>query len=188
MVIAKICNVRGFRTILKGINLKVNLFLVVAATLFFSSCTSSKMTISSGSFQSTVAGINSQIASVGDGYRLTGSNSETQRGITYDTYTFTDSKNNAIVYQLKYAKSYDRARKEFVYNVGVERCNCDDYNVFNTVCGFNGTVKKIEQLYPDQRSVFNSPGKTITAISLGLVGGALLIGGTIIAIAAAAEL
>lgn len=157
------------------------LFIVII--LLFTSCTTTKMTISPKSFHSTVDNINMEIYFLDNGYQLTGSGSETKNELkvtgqshteyagygtlldneysTYDNYMYTDSTGKTIEFIIKYKRNKDYNEKECIYDIEVVRCFCDDKKAYNSVCGQNGIVKKIEQLSPDQESVFFDRGKTI---------------------------
>ncbi|MDD3281697.1 MAG: hypothetical protein PHC83_09045 [Bacteroidales bacterium] len=175
----------------------VKLFAVIAPLFIYAltSCTTTKMTISTQSLNSAVANVDSAITSLSDDYQLTGSGSETKNEIKvtgqsystysgygtrmdndfaiYDNYTYTDSTGNTIEFQLKHKITKDYYDKEYVYGIEVVKCNCMDKKNYSRICGDNGIVKKVEQLTPDQKSVFPDKGKTTL---VGVLGG-LVLGG-----------
>lgn len=175
------------------------LFAVLATLLLtsLSSCTTTQMTISPQSYKSTVNIIDSTILSLSNDYQLSGSGSETKNEIqvtgqsysqytgygtlmdnnysTYDNYIYTDSLGNTIEFQFKYKGALDYFGKPYVSRIEVVKCSCEDKKIYNSVCGTGGVVKKVEQLTPDQQSVFyDKEASTLVGILGGIGGGALL--------------
>lgn len=180
-----------FKSVTKKDTYKV--FLTSQLIIAISSCTTTQMTISPRAFGSTIEKIKSEISSVGKGYQLTGSGSDTKNEIKvtgqsyskysgygtlmdnetsiYSNYTFTDSIGNTVEFQIKHKNANDYSRNEYIYNVEVIKCSCGDKKLFSVVCGDNGIVKQVTQIAPDQQSNIYDPGATyltIFGVSLGV--------------------
>lgn len=171
--------------------------IAIISVAFFSSCTTTQMTISPQSYKSTVNIIDSTIMSLSNDYQLSGSGTETKNEIqvtgqsysqytgygtlmdnnysTYDNYIYTDSLGNTIEFQFKYKGALDYFGKPYVSRIEVVKCSCKDKKIYNSVCGTGGVVKKVEQLTPDQQSVFyDKAASTLVGILGGIAGGAII--------------
>ncbi len=160
----------------------ISTFLIIN---LFSSCTTTRMTISSLSYKSAFDDIDSEISSLGD-YKLSGSGSETKNEIVvlgqsytqfggystlmdnnfaiYENYMYIDSLGKTIDFQIKRKNRNDYNGIEYIYDIEVVKCNCIDKRLYPSVCGENGIVKKITKLKPDQQSYIYDSGKTIISI------------------------
>lgn len=179
-------------------NSKFSLAMIaMLAVVFFSSCTTTQMTISSQSYKSTLNSIDSTIISLNNDYNLSSSGSETKNEIvvtgqsytryagygtlmdnnyyTYDNYVYTDSIGNTIEFQLKYKNAQDYFGKPFVSNVDVIKCTCADKKVYASICGESGVVKKVEKLVPDQSSSFYDKEASVLVGVLGSIGAGVLV-------------
>lgn len=171
--------------------------------LFFScllnisfSCTTARMTVSPQGLKENIKNIETELASVGDGYQLIGSESSTKNElrvaghayseytgystrmendvVNYDNFTYTDSNGNTIEFQIKYKKAFDFNNKEYIHDIDVVKCNCEDKEIYSAVCSENGIVKKITRMTPNQQSNIFNQNKTILT-SLGMSLGVSLI-------------
>lgn len=161
------------------------------ALMFMTSCTTTMQTISTTAYFSAINEVNQSIESLG--YSLTGTSSDqrnevyvsatsysTEAGFSsamnnnyywYDTYRFTDRDNNTASYQVKYKGSRDDRGIYYVTNVSVVGCDCSDMNDYNTICGYYGKTKKLNNIKKDQVSIFNDDaGSYALGYLLGVIG------------------
>ncbi len=176
------------KKIIKKSWLLITLILLVS---LLSSCNTTEMTISPMSYRSEINKINSEISSM-ETYQLSGSGHEVK--VTgqsysrygygtlmdndvseYDNYTYTDSIGNTIEYQIKHKNSIDYYSKEYISHIEVLKCTCGDIKLYPIVCGKNGTVKRIENIVPNQPSTFYDREKSTMAISVVTIAGSLLL-------------
>lgn len=176
---------------------KVNhLILLFMAVGFFSSCTTTFMTVSPRSYKSAMNDIDHNITSLEGGYQLSGSGSDTKNELVvkgqsyskhsgygtlmdnevsiYDSYTYTDTVGNSIEFQIKRKNNFDYKKQEYIKNIEVVECNCGDKKLYSKICGEGGVVKNIERLKPDQQSKVYDAGKTYTTM-IGISAGVALI-------------
>lgn len=158
--------------------------VIISIIVLASSCTTTQMSVSSGAYKSAVEKINTDITLAG--YQLSGSGSESKNELVvtgqsysaktgygtqmsndfsiYDNYTYTDSLNNTIEFQLKHKAAKDMNQKEYVYGIEMVKCSCADKKYYSKVCGEDGVVKAITKLPNDQQIVVYDKMKTIYAI------------------------
>ena len=171
--------------------------IAIISVAFFSSCTTTQMTISPQSYKYEVNNINSTIISLSNEYQLTGSGSETKNEIvvtgqsysqysgygtlmdndyyTYDNYIYNDTLGNTIEIEFKYKRGTDYHGSSYISKIEVTKCICEDKKYYNSVCGTSGFVKKVEQLTPDQESVFyDKAASTLVGILGGIAGGTII--------------
>lgn len=171
--------------------------IAIISVAFFSSCTTTQMTISPQSYEYEVNNINSTIISLGNDYQLIGSGSETKNEIivtgqsyfqysgygtlmdndyyTYDNYIYNDTLGNTIEIEFKYKRGTDYHGSSYISKIEVTKCICEDKKYYNSVCGTSGFVKKVEQLTPDQQSVFyDKAASTLVGILGGIAGGTII--------------
>lgn len=171
--------------------------IAILSVVFFSSCTTTQMTISPQSYKYEVNKINSTIISLSNEYQLTGSGSETKNEIvvtgqsysqysgygtlmdndyyTYDNYIYNDTLGNTIEIEFKYKRGTDYHGSSYISKIEVTKCICEDKKYYNSVCGTSGFVKKVEQLTPDQQSVFyDKAASTLVGILGGIAGGTII--------------
>lgn len=171
--------------------------IAIISVAFFSSCTTTQMTISPQSYKYEVNKINSTIISLSNEYQLTGSGSETKNEIvvtgqsysqysgygtlmdndyyTYDNYIYNDTLGNTIEIEFKYKRGTDYHGSSYISKIEVTKCICEDKKYYNSVCGTSGFVKKVEQLTPDQQSVFyDKAASTLVGILGGIAGGTII--------------
>lgn len=171
--------------------------IAIISVAFFSSCTTTQMTISPQSYKYEVNNINSTIISLSNDYQLTGFGSETKNEIivtgqsysqysgygtlmdndyyTYDNYIYNDTLGNTIEIEFKYKRGTDYHGSSYISKIEVTKCICEDKKYYNSVCGTSGFVKKVEQLTPDQQSVFyDKAASTLVGILGGIAGGTII--------------
>ena len=69
----------------------------------------------------------------------------------------------------------DTKSNDYLYNMEVVRCNCEDKKLYATICGKNGIVRQVTQIEPDQKSKIFNPVGTYFAISVIPLLGVLVI-------------
>ena len=171
----------------------IHIVLFALIIMAFSSCTTTLMTISPRAYNAAVDNISADLSAIGNKFELTGSGSDVHseliateqtysesRGYdtrleneksTYDNYTYTDSIGNRVEFEVKYKVAADTKSNDYLYNMGVVRCNCEDKKLYATICGKNGIVRQVTQIEPDQKSkVFDATTTyfTISGVSIGL--------------------
>jgi len=171
----------------------IHIVLLALIITAFSSCTTTRMTISPRAYNAAVDNISADLSAIGNKFELTGSGSDVKNELiateqsyseyrgydtrlendpsTYDNYTYTDSIGNRVEFEVKYKVSADNKSNDYLYNMEVVRCNCEDKKLYSTVCGSNGIVKQITQIEPDQKSKVFDPTTTyftISGVSIGL--------------------
>lgn len=175
----------------------IHIVLFSLIILAFSSCTTTRMTISPRAYNAAVDNISADLSAIGNKFELTGSGSDVHSELiateqsyseshgyetrlenqksTYDNYTYTDSIGNRVEFEVKYKEATDARANEYVYNMEVVKCNCEDKKLYSTVCGSNGIIKQNMQIEPDQKSTMYDPNSTFWAISIIPLVGALII-------------
>ena len=171
----------------------IHIVLFAVIIMAFSSCTTTRMTISPRAYNAAVDNISADLSAIGNKFELTGSGSDVHSELiateqsyseyhgyetrlenqksTYDNYTYTDSIGNRVEFEVKYKEATDARANEYVYNMEVVKCNCEDKKLYSTVCGSNGIVRQNMQIEPDQQSkVFDATTTyfTISGVSIGL--------------------
>lgn len=171
--------------------------IAIISVAFFSSCTINQLTLSPQSYKSAVNRIDSTITLLSSDYQLSGSGSERKNEIvvtgqsysqysgygtlmdneyyTYDNYIYTDSLGKAIEFQLKYKSALDYFGNPYVSNIEVIKCTCNDKKIYSSICGESGVVKKVEQISPDQVSVFYDKEASVLVGVLGSIGAGILV-------------
>lgn len=175
------------------------LFYIIGAMCGFvlmASCTTSKQTISTSTYQREIETVNESLESMG--YYLSGTSSDQKNEVYvsavsyssqtgygsamdndyywYDTYRFTDSANNTASYQVKYKLGKDDRDKQYVTNVSVVGCDCSNKKDYATVCGKYGAINSLNYLKNDQVSVFNDSGATWGLVTCSLLAAELVAG------------
>lgn len=171
----------------------IHIVLFALIIMAFSSCTTTLMTVSPRAYNAAVDNISADLSAIGNNFELTGSGSDVHseliateqtysesRGYdtrleneksTYDNYTYTDSIGNRVEFEIKYKEAVDFEANEYLYNIEVVKCNCEDKKLYSAICGKNGIVKQVTQIEPDQKSkVFDATTTyfTISGVSIGL--------------------
>lgn len=174
----------------------IHLVLFAVIIMAFSSCTTTLMTVSPRAYNAAVDNISADLSAIGNKFELTGSGSDVHseliateqtysesRGYdtrleneksTYDNYTYTDSIGNRVEFEVKYKVAADTKRADYLYNMEIVRCNCEDKKLYATICGKNGIVRQVTQIEPDQKSKVLDPIRTYLTISGVSVGVSLL--------------
>lgn len=174
----------------------IHLVLFAVIIMAFSSCTTTLMTVSPRAYNAAVDNISADLSAIGNKFELTGSGSDVHseliateqtysesRGYdtrleneksTYDNYTYTDSIGNRVEFEVKYKVAADTKRADYLYNMEIVRCNCEDKKLYSTICGKNGIVRQVTQIEPDQKSKVLDPIRTYLTISGVSVGVSLL--------------
>ena len=162
----------------------------------FSSCTTTLMTVSPRAYNAAVDNVSADLSAIGNKFELTGSGSDVHSELiateqtyseysgydtrleneksTYDNYTYTDSIGNRVEFEVKYKVAADTKHADYLYNIEVVRCNCEDKKLYATICGKNGIVRQVTQIEPDQKSKVLDPVGTYLTISGVSVGVSLL--------------
>ncbi len=171
----------------------IHIVLFAVIIMAFSSCTTTLMTVSPRAYNAAVDNISADLSAIGNNFELTGSGSDVHseliateqtysesRGYdtrleneksTYDNYTYTDSIGNRVEFEVKYKVAADTKCADYLYNMEVVKCNCEDKKLYATICGKNGIVRQVTQIEPDQKSkVFDATTTyfTISGVSIGL--------------------
>ena len=174
-----------------------HLVLFAVIIMAFSSCTTTLMTVSPRAYNAAVDNISADLSAIGNKFELTGSGTDVHseliateqtysesRGYdtrleneksTYDNYTYTDSIGNRVEFDVKYKVAADTKRADYLYNMEVVKCNCEDKKLYATICGKNGIVRQVTQIEPDQKSKIYDPIGTYFTISLIPLLGTLII-------------
>ncbi len=174
----------------------IHIVLFAVIILAFSSCTTTLMTVSPRAYNAAVDNVSADLSAIGNKFELTGSGSDVHSELiateqtyseysgyetrleneksTYDNYTYTDSIGNRVEFEVKYKVAADTKRADYLYNMEVVRCNCEDKKLYATICGKNGIVRQVTQIEPDQKSKVLDPVRTYLTISGVSVGVSLL--------------
>ena len=175
----------------------IHLVLFAVIIMAFSSCTTTRMTVSPRAYNAAVDNISADLSAIGNKFELTGSGSDVKNELiateqsyseysgyatrldnsqsTYDNYTYTDSLGNRVEFEIKYKEAVDFEANEYLYNMEVVKCNCEDKKMYSAICGKNGIVKQVKQIEPDQKSKIYDPVGTYFTISLIPLLGTLII-------------
>ena len=171
----------------------IHIVLFAVIIMAFSSCTTTLMTVSPRAYNAAVDNISADLSAIGNKFELTGSGSDVKNELiateqtysesrgydtrleneksTYDNYTYTDSIGNRVEFEVKYKVAADTKRADYLYNMEVVKCNCEDKKLYATICGKNGIVRQVTQIEPDQKSKVFDPTTTyftISGVSIGL--------------------
>lgn len=174
----------------------IHLVLFTLVIVAFSSCTTTLMTVSPRAYNAAVDNVSADLSAIGNKFELTGSGSDVHSELiateqtyseysgyetrleneksTYDNYTYTDSIGNRVEFEVKYKVAADTKRADYLYNMEIVRCNCEDKKLYATICGKNGIVRQVTQIEPDQKSKVLDPVRTYLTISGVSVGVSLL--------------
>ena len=174
-----------------------NIVLLALVIMAFSSCTTTLMTVSPRAYNAAVDNVSADLSAIGNKFELTGSGYEVKNEsiatgqsysesigygtrldneqATYDNYKYTDSIGNRVEFEIKYKEAVDFEANEYLYNIEVVKCNCEDKKLYSAICGKNGIVKQVKQIEPDQKSKIYDPVGTYFTISLIPLLGTLII-------------
>lgn len=154
---------------------KLFFILMSIASIVMSSCTTTMQTISTSNYLGEIDKVNNSLVSMG--YKLSGKTHDEKNEVYvssisystksgygsamnndyywYDTYRFTDDKNNTASYQVKYKCRKDDREGVYVSNVSVMGCDCSDTRDYNHICGVYGITNALNYIEKDQVSTFD---------------------------------
>lgn len=166
----------------------MHIVLFAVIIMAFSSCITTLMTVSPRAYNAAVDNVSADLSAIGNKFELTGSGSDVKNELiateqsysesrgydtrleneksTYDNYTYTDSIGNRVEFEVKYKVAADTKRADYLYNMEVVKCNCEDKKLYATICGKNGIVRQVTQIEPNQKSKIFNPVGTYFAISV----------------------
>ena len=135
------------------------LLLLFTSILLFSSCRTSEKVTSTKAYKKAISEIQSELSV--EGYQMYDKqNSADIDGSKQDIYKFRDTTGNTMEFKVMYyVKNDDDVY--YVENVQVDGCSTSDNKAYESLCGNESPIYKVEHLKKDEKISRVSAGKTI---------------------------